>query len=314
MRQKDIFEGVAVFVAVAEAGSFSEAAKRLGITPSAASQSVRSLEERIGAPLLRRTTRSISLTDIGADYLSTAAPALSLLRKATEEAADRNGRVAGLLRLTMPRAPFDQLMADAMVRFQDAYPNVELEIVVEARMNDVVKEGFDAGLRYGNFVEKDMVAVPVISASKAVLVASPDYIQQRLMPALPGDLLSHRTVMCRSQVTGLINPWILQSANETVTIVHPTPTIVQDLTSQIALAVKGLGILSAPLASVVELIDLGKLSHVLPDWASPLEALYLYFPSRRHQSPALKAFITFLKEGSSLSSRHGLASQMTQTT
>ena len=295
MRQKNPLEGVAVFVAVAEAGSFSEAARRLGISPSAASQAIRSLEERLGTPLLRRSTRSVSLTDVGTDYLVAAAPALSQLRQAAEDAAGRGGRPAGPLRLTMPRAPFDLLIAAALAAFLDTYPDVELEIAVEARMIDIVKQGYDAGLRYGDFIEKDMVAIPLAPQSEAVLVASPAYLAARSVPAFPTDLLEHRAIMCRSQVTGLIKPWILQSAAETVQIAPPAATVVHDLASQIELTVRGLGIVSAPAASVSDLIDAGKLLRVLPAWSSPVEALYLYFPSRRHQSAALRAFVAFLK-------------------
>ena len=305
LRQKNTLEGVAVFVAVAEAGSFSEAARRLGISPSAASQAIRSLEERLGTPLLRRSTRSLSLTDVGTDYLLAAAPALSQLKRAAEVAAGRGGRPAGPLRLTMPRAPFDLLIAAALAAFQDTYPEVDLEIAVEGRMIDIVKQGFDAGLRYGDFLEKDMVAVPVAPRSEAVLVASPAYLDARSMPSLPSDLLNHRAVVCRSQITGLIKPWILHSAGETVQIAPPAATIVHDLASQIELTVRGLGIVSAPAASVSDLLDAGKLSRVLPAWSSPLEALYLYFPSRRHQSAALRAFVAFLKGRSYLPLRNG---------
>ncbi|WP_146882682.1 LysR substrate-binding domain-containing protein, partial [Acetobacter nitrogenifigens] len=199
------------------------------------------------------------------------------------------------LRLTMPRAPFDLLIAAALAAFQDTYPDVDLEISVEARMIDIVKQGFDAGLRYGDCLEKDMMAVPLAPRSEAVLVASPVYLYARLMPNVPSDLLNHRAVMCRSQITGLIKPWILQSAGETVQIAPPAATIVHDLASQIELTVRGLGILSAPAASVSDLLDAEKLSRVLPAWSSPLEALYLYFPNRRHQSAALRAFVAFLK-------------------
>lgn len=284
-----------MFVAVAEAGSFSEAARRLGISPSAASQAIRGLEERLGTPLLRRSTRSLSLTDVGTDYFLAAAPALSQLRRAAEVAAGRSGRPAGPLRLTMPRAPFDLLIAAALAAFQDIYPDVELEIAVEARLIDIVRQGFDAGLRYGHLIEKDMVAVPVAPRSEAVLVASPGYLQARSTPNVPGDLLHHRAVVCRSQTTGLIIPWVLQSAGETVEIAPSAATIVHDLASQIELTVRGLGIVSAPAATVSDLLDAGTLSRVLPAWSSPLEALYLYFPSHRHQSAALRAFVAFLK-------------------
>lgn len=295
MRQKEVLEGVAVFVAVAEAGSLSEAARRLGISPSAVSQAIRGLEERLGTSLLRRSTRSVSLTDVGTDYLRATAPALSQLRNAAEEAAGRGGRPAGPLRLTMPRAPFDLLVAAALAAFQDAYPEVALEVAVEARRIDIVKHGYDAGLRYGNYLERDMVAVPVAPPSEAVLVASPQYLRGRPRPNLPGDLVEHRAVMCRSQISGAVIPWTLHSAGQTVQVAPPAATIVHDLASQIDLTVRGLGIVSAPAASVAALIDSGRLSRVLPAWSSPLDALYLYFPSRRHQSAALRAFVAFLK-------------------
>jgi DNA-binding transcriptional LysR family regulator len=295
LRQRETLEGVAVFVTAAEAGSFSEAGRRLGMSPSAVSQAIRSLEQRLGTSLFRRSTRSLSLTDVGSEYLLAAAPALSQLRQAAEEASGRAGRPAGPLRLTMPRAPFDLLIAPMLVAFQDAYPDIDLEIAVEARLIDIIKEGYDAGLRYGNCLDKDMVAIRVVPPSEAVLVASPAYLQARGAPMVPSDLLDHRGVVCRSQGTGLIIPWTLQSAGETVQIVPSSATVVHDLASQIDLTVRGLGIVSAPAAMVSDLIDAGTLSRVLPTWCSPLEALYVYFPSRRHQSAALRAFVAFLK-------------------
>ncbi len=295
MRQKDTLEGVAVFVAAAEAGSFSAAARRLGISPSAVSQAVGGLEERLGTSLFRRSTRSLSLTDVGHEYLLAAGPALSQLRQAAEEASGRSGRPSGPLRVTMSRAPFDLVVAGALVQFQKTYPDVDLEIAVEARMVDIVKQGYDAGLRYGDCLEKDMVAVLVAPKSEAVLVASPAYLHARPTPQVPSDLLKHRAVMCRSQITGSLIPWTLQSAGDTVQIAPPSPTIVHDLTSQIDLTVRGLGIVSAPPASVSDLLDVGKLWRVLPSWSSPLDALYLYFPRRRHQSATLRAFVDFLR-------------------
>jgi DNA-binding transcriptional LysR family regulator len=294
MRLKNPLEGVATFVTVAEAGSFSEAARRLGISSSAVSQSIRALEGRLGITLFRRSTRSLRLTDLGNDYLRAVAPALSQLRQAAEEAAGQGGRVAGPLRLTTPRAPFALLVAPALAAFQDAYPEVELEIAVEARLIDIVKAGYDAGLRYGSYLDKDVVAVPVAPASAAVLVASPAYLGTRAAPRTPDDLLHHRVLACRSQSSGLIIPWTLQSAGETVRIAPPSATIVHDLAAQIDLVAEGLGIACVPAAMVSDLLAAGTLSHVLPAWNSPLEPIYLYFPSRRQQSAALRAFIAFL--------------------
>lgn len=295
MRQRDVLEGVPVFVAVAEAGSFSAAARRLGISPSAVSQAIGGLEARLGATLFRRSTRSLSLTDVGEGYLRGVAPALSMLRQAADDAVDRGGKPAGPLRLTMPRAPFELLIAPALVAFQDAYPAVDIEIAVEARFVDIVKQGYDAGLRYGDCVEQDMVAVPIAPPTEAVLVASSEYLGKRGVPDAPADLLAHRAMMCRSQSTGAIIPWRLRSQDEVVEVAPKSVTIVHDLASQIELAVRGMGIVSAPLDSIDDLVTSNRLSRVLPLWSMSMDRLYLYFPNRHHQSMALKAFVAFLK-------------------
>lgn len=295
MLQRGSFDGVAIFVMAAECGSFSEAARRLGVSPSAVSQAISSLEERLGTPLFRRTTRSLGLTDAGSDFLVAAAPALSQLHQAAEDASGRSGRPTGSLRLTMPRAPFEQIVAPILVGFQESHPRVSLEISVEARMVDIVKQGYDAGLRYGNSVEKDMVAIPVAPASESVLVAAPSYLSDRPHPTCPDDLLDHRVIMCRSQATGSIIPWSLQGGDGTVQFIPSTATIVHDLASQIDLARRGFGIVSAPERMVAGFLDAGSLVRILPSWAAPIEPVFLYFPSRRHQSASLRAFVRCLK-------------------
>ncbi|WP_183882686.1 LysR family transcriptional regulator [Rhizobium sp. BK512] len=281
---------------MAEAGSFSEAVRRLGMTPSAVSQAVKSLEAKLGAPLLRRSTRSVSLTDVGSDYLAVAAPALSALRRAADDAAGRGGRPSGPLKLTMSRAPFDMMIGDALVAFKDAYPQVQLEIAVEAKMVDIVKEGYDAGLRYGGSISKEMVAVRVAPESEAVLVASEQYLSSRGTPQDTTDLMTHRCVLCRSQVSGLLLPWRLDRGSESFDVTPVDATIVHDLASQIDLAAKGIGIVLAPIASVERHLASGDLVRVLPEWSSRREALFLYSPSRRHQSAALRAFVAFLSK------------------
>lgn len=296
LRQRDSLDGLDVFVAVAEAGSFSEAGRKLGISASAVSQAVKGLEVRLGTSLFRRSTRSLSLTDVGSDYLRAVTPALSQLRRASEEASGRSGRPAGPLRLTMPRAPFELVVAPKLAAFRDAYPAVELEIAVEARMVDIVKEGYDAGLRYGNHLDQDMVAVPVSPASEAILVVSPTYLEHHAMPKVPGDLLKQHAIVCRSQETGVIIPWTLHRGGKAVKVTPSSATIVHDLASQIALAVRGMGVVLSPVALVAELLDAGKLVRILSAWSGRLAATYVYFPSRRHQSAALRAFVEFLRK------------------
>lgn len=299
MRARDSLEGVAIFVAAAEAGSFSEAARRLGMSPSAVSQAIGALEKRLGTPLFRRSTRSLSLTDVGDDYLRTVAPALASLRQAADDASGRSGRPAGPLRLTMPRAPFELHIAPVLVAFQERYPDVDLEIAVEARLVDIVKEGYDAGLRYGEHLDGDMVAVCVAPAAEAILVASPVYLDARGVPGMPDDLREHRAIACRSQGTGLVIPWTLRRGGDTVSFVPSSAAVVHDLASQIALAVAGLGIASVPAGMAADPVAAGKLVHVMPAWSHPIGELYLYFPSRRHQSAALRAFVAFLRENKS---------------
>jgi len=245
--------------------------------------------------LVRRSTRSLSLTDVGEEYLRNALPALSMLRQAADDAKGSGARAAGPLRLTMPRAPFELLVAPILVAFQDAYPEVDVEIAVEARLVDIVKEGYDAGLRYGNCLEQGMVAVPVAQPTDAVLVASPGYLERRGVPETLSDLLEHHALMCRSPTSGAIIPWRMKSGGDSMEVLPRSATVVQDLASQIELAVRGMGVLSMPMASARRLLQSGKLSRVLPEWSTPTETLYIYYPSRRNQSRALRAFIDFVK-------------------
>ena len=295
MRQKDPLEGLPVFLAVAELLSFSGAARRLGISASAASQAVRKLEARVGTPLLRRSTRSISLTDTGAEYVGRAGPALRELLLATEDVAVRSGQPSGPLRLTMPRSAFDGAVAPVLARFRTAYPAVEVEIDVEGRLVDVVGQGFDAGLRYGDMLARDVVAVKLTPGSEALLAAAPGYLRHCPLPEHPADLLGHMAVMCRSRTTGLVRPWAVQRNGDAVQVSPPTRTIVGDLVSQLDLLVRGLGIGLAAAASLSRLLDAGALVQVLPGWSMPMEPLYLYYPDRRRQSAALRAFIGFLR-------------------
>lgn len=161
-RSRSLLDGVPVFLAVAEARSFTRAAQRLGISPSAASQAVRALEARLGTPLIARSTRSLSLTAAGAAYLDQAGPAFAALANATLEAAGRSTRPAGPLRLTMPRSAYDGIVAPALMTFRRAFPDVELEIEVEGRLVDIVENGFDAGLRYGDLLAKNVTAVKIL--------------------------------------------------------------------------------------------------------------------------------------------------------
>ncbi len=225
MRRTDPLEGLPVFLAVAELLSFSGAARRLGISASAASQAVRKLEQRIGMPLLRRSTRNISLTDTGAEYFERAGPALRDLLLATQDMAVRSGQPSGPLRLTMTRSAYDGVVAPLLARFQAAYPAVDVEIDVEGRLIDLVEQGFDVGLRYGDVLARDVVAVKLLAASQAILAAAPSYLGHRAAPRCPADLLDHAAVVCRSHTTRLVRPWTIEADGKAVQVARqPGPS------------------------------------------------------------------------------------------
>lgn len=295
LRAKELLDGLPIFLAVAEAKSFTQAARRLGVSPSAASQAVRVLEDRVGMPLLMRSTRSTSLTVAGAAFLAKVAPAFAAIEDATREVMGQAARPAGPLRVTMPRAAFDGVVTPVLATFRAAYPDVELEIEVESRLVDIVEQGFDAGLRYGTLLAKDVTAFEAFPASESILVASPSYLSGRVPVTAPADLLEHGAIVCRNRTTGLISPWLLFSGSETCRIDPCAPTIVGDLVTLVDLARDGHGVALAPIQCVARDLSDGGLTRVLPLWSSPLEPLFVYYPTRRGQTSALRAFVAHLR-------------------
>lgn len=294
MRTTSLLDGVPIFLTVAEMRSFTAAAKRLGISPSAASQAVRSLEGRLGVTLLTRSTRTLSLTAAGTAYVERAGPALAAIADATHAAQNIAGRVAGPLRLTMPRAAYDGVVAPMLRTFRTAYPAVELEIEIEGGLVDIVERGFQAGLRYGHLVAKGMTSLPVFPSTTSVLTASPDYLAGRPAPQVPGDLERYETIVCRSRTTGLVAPWILTAGNEMERIAQQSSIVTGDLSTQIDLTIRGFGISCTPIQCIADPVQQGKLVRVLPDWSSPIEAIHLYYPDARGLSRPLQAFIDSL--------------------
>lgn len=297
MPQLTSLDGLPVFVAVADTLSFTAAAQRLGISPSAASQAVRTLEKRLGTLLLHRSTRSIRLTEAGSEYLARVRPALTELQAAARDVAGRHLAPSGPLRLTVPRAAFNARVAPVLAAFCRTYPEIEVEVNVEGRLIDIVQHRFDAGIRYGDMLERDTVAVKLSEPSEAVLVAAPDYLVRHGTPAELADLVAGRAVMGRSALDGRVIAWRLQSDSEPVLVAPRARVIVHDLVSEIDLTVRGLGVACLPVTSIVGHLRSGALRRVLPDWHQPLASLYLYYISQRHKSAALAAFVAFLQAG-----------------
>lgn len=294
MRQ-DHLDGLLTFIAVAEERGFSAAAVKLGISPSAVSQSVRHLEQRLGLTLFNRTTRSVSLTEVGERYLERIQPALKQLAQASQELGREADHPAGLLRINVPRAAYLIVLQPMLRRFMEAYPEINLEIRVESLLVDIVSQGFDAGIRFGGLVEKDMVAVAVGPALQAQIIASPDYLVRHGVPVHPRDLMAHDCISFRHVSTGQIERWELERGEETFSLQVKGRLILNDSETLVRAALDSLGIAYMINGYIEPLIEQGRLVRVLQEWSPVLPALHLYYPDRRRVPAKLRVLINFLR-------------------
>lgn len=288
-------DGVEVFLSVARHRNFRRAAAELGVTPSAVSQSIRTLEARIGAALFLRTTRSVGLTEAGEAFLERAGPAFEQLVAAGEIARDLGQRPSGRLRLSVPRAAVPLLLEPLVASFCQAYPDIEVELSASEELVDIAAAGFDAGVRLGQFVAADMVAVRLTPPFRLVVVASPAYLDRRGRPARPEDLRGHACLRLRRS-GGALAPWAFDDDNGAVEIDLPGPFIANDYPTLVGAAVDGLGLAQVPAPVAAEGLGLGRLEAVLSDVAPTVPGLFLYYPSRRQVLPKLRAFIDHVKD------------------
>jgi len=290
-------DGVEAFLSVAQHRSFRKAAAELGVTPSAISQAVRALESRVGVALFIRTTRSVGLTEAGERFLSRAKPAFEELVAASEVARGLGQRPAGLLRLTVPRAVVPHLLESLVASFCQAYPEVEVEIAANADLVDIAAEGFDAGIRLGQFIEADMIAVRLTPSQPLTVVGSPDYLRRRQRPELIDDLRRHACLRMRRS-NGSIAPWSFVNGNEAVEVVVSGPLIANDMPTMLGAAIEGVGLAQVPKPIAANLVAAGKLVHVLGKFAPMMPGLFLYYPSRAQMMPKLRAFVDHVKSRS----------------
>jgi DNA-binding transcriptional LysR family regulator len=298
-------DGVEAFLSVAERRSFRRAAAQLGVTPSAISQAVRALEARIGAALFIRTTRSVGLTEAGNRFLSRAKPAFEELVAASEVARDLGQRPTGLLRLTAPRAVAPILLDPLIASFCQAYPEVEVEIAATPDLVDIAAEGFDAGIRLGQFIEADMIAVRLTPSFRLAVVGSPDYLRGRRRPELIDDLRQHACLRVRRS-NGSIAPWSFVNGNEAFEVIVSGPFIANDIPTMFGAAVAGLGLAQVPGPIAASAVKAGKLVHMLEPFAPITPGVFLYYPRYRQMTPKLRAFIDHVKSRSDAAHRIGI--------
>lgn len=287
-------DGVEAFLSVAQHRSFRRAAAELGVTPSAMSQAVRALEGRVGAALFIRTTRSVGLTEAGERFLVRAKPAFEELVAASEAARDLGRRPAGLLRLTVPRAVVPILLEPMIASFAQAYPEVEVEIAASGELVDLATGGFDAGVRMGQVIAADMVAVRLAPPFPFVVVGSPEYLRQRRRPERIDDLRHHACLRIRRS-NGLIGPWSFVDGNKPIEAIVSGPLIAHDFPTLLGAAVEGMGLAQVPEPIASNMVKAGKLVQVLKPFAPMAPGVFLYYPSRHQMMPKLRAFIDHMK-------------------
>ncbi|HEX3769318.1 MAG TPA: LysR family transcriptional regulator [Polyangiaceae bacterium] len=281
-------------VAVAAHKSFRRAATALGVSPSALSHAVASLEQRVGVKLFHRTTRSVSLSEAGERFLERVRPALRELEDAIETVNDFRDTPRGTLRINAATIAVERIFVPVILPFLARYPEMSVEIVNDGRLVDIVAGGFDAGIRLADLVPRDMVAIPCSPPLRFVVVGSPEYFTKHPRPRSPGDLHAHACVR-RRMPSGARLPWEFEKNGEAAVIEVPGPLRVDADELALAAALHGYGLAWVNERRAAEAIADGRLETVLEDWCAPFGELCLYYAPHRHVSVGLRAFIAMLR-------------------
>jgi DNA-binding transcriptional LysR family regulator len=289
------FAELKAFVTVVDRASFARAADHLGLSASALSQTIRNLEARLGVQLLNRTTRSVAPTTVGSRLHERVAPIILEMDAAVAEAVASTGRTAGTLRVNTLGIGAKKVIAPRLGRFHRAHPDVVLDIVIDDGLSDIVAGGFDAGIRVGERLEKDMIAVRLTPDVTMLAVASPDYLSRHGEPKTPADLHRHACINWRFPGSGRIYHWQFERKRKKLEMAVEGPLISNHQDVVLEGALQGLGILYAyDHDRVHEAIAHGRLRRVLAEWSLKSPGLFLYYSKRRHVQPALRAFIDCL--------------------
>jgi DNA-binding transcriptional LysR family regulator len=284
-------DGLVAFVAVARLRSFTAAAAALEVTPPAVSQALKQLESKLGVRLVHRTTRSVGLSAAGERYFARVAPAVSELLEAARELDGFRAGLAGTLRLNAPHVVHQMLLRRAVASFLAAHPAVRIEMALDDGFVDIAAAGFDAGVRLGESVQRDMVAVPLTARERMGLVASPAYAKRRGLPATIEQLREHDCVRFRFKSSGAVYRWELLRSRRRIDVEVDGPIMVSDSLGSASAALDGLGIAYVFERQVAADLAAGRLLPVLPGAWITQPGLHFYYPSRRQVNPVLKAFV-----------------------
>lgn len=295
MMRPGAFSELTAFVAVTQELSFRRAATRLGMSPSALSHSIQRLEERLGVKLLNRTTRSVALTDPGIALFGRLVPAFAELSAAEEAASTFQHEPAGTVRLNLPSLAARMLFGQSFGRFTETYPGVRLELTVDDSLTDIVAGGFDAGVRLGGRVHRDMIAVRVTPDLRTAIVGSPNYFASRPAPETPDDLREHACINYRWSETGALYRWKFAKPGQMLDVAVEGVLTLNDTNLIVAAALDGVGLACLLESRVNDHLADGRLVRVLEDWCQPFPGFFLYYPGRRQMPPAMRALIDFLR-------------------
>ncbi|WP_448310532.1 LysR family transcriptional regulator [Pantoea sp. PGP6] len=288
---RENFNDLMYLVVVAEERSFTRAAAKLGVSQSALSHAIRGLEERLSTRLLTRTTRSVAPTEAGDRLIKNIAPLFSEIESELVSVTDTQGKTAGNIRITAGEHALTSTLWPLIKPFLQRYPEVNVEFSVDNTLTDIVSGRFDAGVRLGEQVEKDMVAVRIGPDWNMCVVASPAYFEQHGVPATPYDLQNHNCINLRLPTLGGLYHWEFMRDNKAVRVRVEGQLIFNHLASRIDAALSGMGICYVPQDSVEEHIAAGRLVQVLADWCDPFPGYYLYYPSRKQHTRAFARLI-----------------------
>jgi DNA-binding transcriptional LysR family regulator len=294
MARIDSFSGLSEFLAVARHHSFRAAAAELNVTPAAVSQAIRALENRVGVPLFTRTTRSVALTEAGRSLLARIQPASQEIGAAFEALGNSLERPSGLLRLSVPRAAVALVIEPVLPQFRRAYPDIAIEIDVEDASIDLMEHGFDAGIRIGEYLQKDMIAVRATADFRWTVLGSPAYFAKHGRPQTPEDIMNHECIAFRFRQARKIYRWEFERDGREFSVDPPKGIVVNDAGLLVSLAVQGQGLIYTADAFAAREIAERRLEPALNQFLPTSPGLFLYFPARAQLQPKLRAFIDTL--------------------
>ncbi len=289
------YNDLVAFLTVARERSFTKAAAKLGVSQSALSQTVRGLEARLGIRLLTRTTRSVAPTEAGDRLLNTVGPRFEEIEAELGALSELKDKPSGTIRISAGEHPAISVLAPAIRKLAIEYPDINVEVTVDYGLTDIVAERYDAGIRLGEQVAKDMIAVKVSGDMRMAVVGSPAYFARHGRPETPQDLTGHNCINMRLPTRGGIYPWEFERDGREIRVRVDGQLVFNNLAMRIDAALSGLGLAYLPEDQATEHLATGCLERVLEDWCEPFPGYHLYYPNRRHASPAFALFVDALR-------------------